>query len=115
MIEDWELFADPKEIERRKAERKRQAMPLQERQQILASEWVEARSRAARAKSANDKSQQKAMGQVIRNLKLEMAQLGDCYKCSMLQLRSPSPGVASVTMLLSWLSCLFIHGFSGLC
>ncbi|KAK9843599.1 hypothetical protein WJX84_000161, partial [Apatococcus fuscideae] len=76
VIEDWELFADPKEIERRKAERKRQALPLEDRQQILASEWVEARSRAAKAKSANDKSQQKAMGQVIRNLKLEMAQLG---------------------------------------
>ena len=82
VIEDWELFADPKEIERRKAERKRQALPLQERQQILASEWVEARSRAARAKSANDKSQQKAMGQVIRNLKLEMAQLGDCFNAA---------------------------------
>lgn len=76
VIEDWELFADPQEIERRKAERKRQALPLYERQQNLASEWVDARARAARAKSANDKSQQKAMGQVIRTLKLEMARLG---------------------------------------
>ena len=27
MIEDWELFADPREIDRRKAERKRAALP----------------------------------------------------------------------------------------
>lgn len=28
-IEDWELFADPREIERRKAERKRAALPAE--------------------------------------------------------------------------------------
>ena len=107
VIEDWELFADPKEAERRKAERKRQALPLEERQHILASEWVDARSHAATAKAQNDKAQQKAMGQIIRNLKLEMSQLGEYIGSSNLLAYALE---RSLTLFRSWFSaddCLF--------
>ena len=32
MIEDWELWGDPREVERRKADRRRAAQPLHVRQ-----------------------------------------------------------------------------------
>ena len=75
-IEDWELWGDSREMERRKAERKRQNLPPEQRRQQLAEEWVRARGEAARAKAAADKPRQKAAGGVIRDLKLEMKQIG---------------------------------------
>ena len=75
-IEDWELWGDSREIERRKAERRRQNLPPEQRRQQLAEEWVRARGEAACAKAAADKPRQKAAGGVIKDLKLEMKQIG---------------------------------------
>ncbi|CAL8464644.1 g4179 [Coccomyxa elongata] len=75
-IDDWELWGDPKEIERRKAERARNAMHPEARKELIAEEWAMARGEAARAKAAGDKPRQKAAGQVIAGLKKEIAQLG---------------------------------------
>ncbi|BDA49474.1 Putative ATP-dependent RNA helicase DHX57 at C-terminar half [Coccomyxa sp. Obi] len=75
-IDDWELWGDPKEIERRKAERARNAMHPEARKELIAEEWATARGEAARAKAAGDKSRQKGAGQVIAGLKREIAQLG---------------------------------------
>lgn len=75
-IDDWELWGDPKEIERRKAERARAAMHPEARKEQVAEEWATARGEAARAKAAGDKARQKAAGQVIAGLKKEIAQLG---------------------------------------
>lgn len=75
-IEDWELWGDPREVERRKAERKKASMPLEQRRAQLAEEWSRAKSEAARAKAAADKARQKAAGLVIRDLKLEMKDRG---------------------------------------
>ncbi len=45
----------------------------------VAEDWATARSEAARAKAVGDKPRQKAAGQVIAGLKLEIAQLGAVY------------------------------------
>ncbi|KAK9832693.1 hypothetical protein WJX81_000845 [Elliptochloris bilobata] len=75
-IEDWELWADPREIERRKAERARARMPFEERRKQVAVEWATVRAEAHRAKAAADKPRQKAAGQLIEALKREIASLG---------------------------------------
>ncbi len=75
-MEDWELWGDPREIERRKAERKRESLPLHVRKTHLAEEWGLARAEAAKAKAAADKPRQKAAGLLIASLKQEMKQLG---------------------------------------
>lgn len=75
-IEEWELWGDPREVERRKAERKKAKLPPEARKAQLAEEWVRAKAAAANAKAAADKARQKAAGAVIRDLKLEMQQLG---------------------------------------
>ncbi|CAK0787622.1 hypothetical protein CVIRNUC_010844 [Coccomyxa viridis] len=75
-IEDWEIWGDPREIERRKAERARAATPPEQRKQQVAEEWALAKGEAARAKAAGDKARQKLAGQVIAGLKKETQQLG---------------------------------------
>ncbi len=75
-IEDWELWADPREIERRKAERKKASLPPELRRSQLAGEWQAAKEAAAQAKASGDKARQKVAGGMIRDLKLEMKQLG---------------------------------------
>ncbi|DBA76164.1 TPA: hypothetical protein ACH3X1_009895 [Trebouxia sp. C0004] len=76
VIEDWELWGDPREVERRKADRARAAQPLHVRQAQVASEWGQAKAEASQAKAAGDKNKQKSIGQVIRSLKQEMKALG---------------------------------------
>lgn len=76
VIEDWEVWGDPREVERRKAERARAAQPPEQRRVQVVTEWAFARAAAAAAKSAGDKARQKSVGQIIRGLKQEMQQLG---------------------------------------
>jgi len=76
VIEDWEIWGDPREIERRKADRKRANLPLEQRRVQLAEEWLQSKAEAATAKAAANKPRQKVAGLVIRDLKLEMKQLG---------------------------------------
>lgn len=75
-MEDWELWGDPREIERRKAERQRKALHPDLRRKMLAEEWVTAKAEAAKAKAAGDKSRQKAVGQLIASLKKQIKDLG---------------------------------------
>lgn len=75
-MEDWELWGDPREIERRKAERQRKALPPEVRRKMLAEEWSTAKVEAAKAKAAGDKSRQKAVGQLIASLKQQIKELG---------------------------------------
>ena len=77
IIHDWELWGDPREIERRKAERKKANIPPEVRRTQVAAEWVQAKQMAAAAKSAGDKARQKEAGTLIRDLKLEMKGLGE--------------------------------------
>ena len=77
VIEDWEVWGDPREVERRKVERARAAQPPEQRRVQVVAEWATARAAAAGAKSAGDKAKQKSVGQIIRGLKQEMQQLGE--------------------------------------
>jgi hypothetical protein len=81
VLEEWEIWGDPREIERRKADRKRANLPLAQRRVQLAEEWLRSKTEAATAKAAADKPRQKVAGLVIRDLKIEMKQLGT-HACS---------------------------------
>lgn len=70
------MWGDPREIARRKAARKQASLPLEQRKAQLAHDWQRAKAEASKAKQAADKQRQKAAGGVMRNLKLEMKQLG---------------------------------------
>jgi len=48
----------------------------------LAEEWLRSKAEAATAKAAANKPRQKAAGMVIRNLKMEMKELGMLLCCS---------------------------------
>ena len=76
LIEDWELSGDLREIERRKAEKKKAKLPVEVRKPQLVQEWQEAKAMAAKAKAAGDKVCQKNAGMLIRDLKLELKALG---------------------------------------
>lgn len=43
MIEDWEVWGDPREVERRRAERKRASLPRETRLQLIAEELAQVR------------------------------------------------------------------------
>ncbi|KAK3263400.1 hypothetical protein CYMTET_27791 [Cymbomonas tetramitiformis] len=80
-IDDWELWGDPREIERRKSERAKQAQRAQmsssERAKLVLRELGEARGAASEAKAAGNKAKQQQFGLLIRDLLAEMKQLGD--------------------------------------
>ncbi|GAB4817860.1 hypothetical protein N2152v2_004906 [Parachlorella kessleri] len=76
VVEDWEVWGDPREVERRRAERKRSQLPRDTRILLIAEELTQAKDEAVRAKLAKDKDRQRALGELIRQLKLEMDQLG---------------------------------------
>jgi ATP-dependent RNA helicase DHX29 len=76
IIEDWELWGDPREIERRQAERAFKSQTPEQQRASLAQEWVQAREWAAAAKASGDKTGQKSAGQLIGMLKGEMGKLG---------------------------------------
>jgi ATP-dependent RNA helicase DHX29 len=76
VVEDWEVWGDPREIERRRNERRRGALPRDQRLALIAEELAAAKAGAAAAKAAGDKGRQRGCGQVIGYLKQEMAELG---------------------------------------
>ena len=76
VIEDWEVWGDPREIERRKAERARAARPREERVGQVVGEWAVVRAEAARAKAGGDKGRQRAAGMAMASLKREAEELG---------------------------------------
>ncbi|GIL59641.1 hypothetical protein Vafri_14374, partial [Volvox africanus] len=73
---EWEVWGDPREVARRRAERARSRLPMEERRRQLAEEWGQAKEAAARAKATGDKARQKDAGLMIRDLKQEMVTLG---------------------------------------
>jgi ATP-dependent RNA helicase DHX29 len=75
-IEDWEVWGDPREVERRRAERARERLPRDDRVGLIAAEMAQARAEAAAAKAAGNKDKQKACGQLIGLLRQEMQELG---------------------------------------
>ena len=77
-IEDWEIWGDPREVERRRAERSRESLPRESRLALIAQELAAAKEAATKAKSSGDKSGQRAAGQMIGQLKRELASLGSC-------------------------------------
>ena len=75
-IEDWEIWGDPREVERRKMERSREMLPREARLKLIAEELSTVKEAATKAKMSSDKSAQKAAGQIIGQLKRELAALG---------------------------------------
>lgn len=65
VVEDWEVWGDPREMERRRAERRRQQLPLEQRLALIAEELHQAKQGGAAAKAAGDKDRQRTCGQVI--------------------------------------------------
>ncbi|GAQ84373.1 helicase domain-containing protein [Klebsormidium nitens] len=74
--DDWEVWADPRERERRKASRAAAALDPAVRTSQIADEYAAAKMEAGKAKAAGDKARQQAAGKIIRELKEEMARLG---------------------------------------
>lgn len=75
-IEDWELWGTADEIEKKRAEKSRQKMSLDDRVALIARELALAKNEALSAKMARDKNRQKASGQEIGRLKRELETLG---------------------------------------
>jgi len=65
VVEEWEVWGDPREVERRRAERRRQQLPLEQRLALIAEELLQAKEGGAAAKAAGDKDRQRTCGQVI--------------------------------------------------
>ena len=76
IIEDWEIWGDPREVDRRRAERARGALPRDDRLELIAMELSKTMQGAAQAKASGDKAEQRTYGQMIGQLKREMAELG---------------------------------------
>jgi len=74
-IEDWEIWGDPREVERRKAERARKVLTREDRIQIIASDMAKAKENASAAKARGDKNAQKEAGSIIGQLRREMQEL----------------------------------------
>lgn len=74
----WQVWADPRERERRKASRAAAALDPAVRAGQIAEEYAAAKMEAGKAKAAGDKARQQAAGKIIRELKEEMAKLGKC-------------------------------------
>lgn len=70
------MWGDLREIEKRRQKRKIAKMPPEKRRQQLAEEWTECKKAATAAKATSDKSARKALGLRMRDLKLEMQQVG---------------------------------------
>ncbi|KAI3433652.1 hypothetical protein D9Q98_003461 [Chlorella vulgaris] len=75
-IEDWEVWGDPREQQRRQQARSRERLPREQRLALIAAEMAHARREAAAAKAGGRKEQQKACGQLIGRLRQEMQGLG---------------------------------------
>ncbi|GMH43014.1 hypothetical protein BSKO_10936 [Bryopsis sp. KO-2023] len=75
-LEDYDVWSDPREVERRKQERKKGELPLEVRQKLIAEELVKMKQMAADAKAEKDKTRQKEAGSRIPKLKSEMAEIG---------------------------------------
>lgn len=76
VIEDWEIWGDPREVERRRAERARGALPRKDRLELIATELARTMQGAAKAKASGDRTEQRTYGQMIGQLKREIAELG---------------------------------------
>ena len=72
----YAVWADPRAVERRRAERARAALPPDDRRARVAEEWAIVRAEAARVKAAGDGARQKAVGPLLGALKREAAELG---------------------------------------
>ena len=72
----YAVWADPRAVERRRAERARAALPPDERRARVVEEWAIVRAEAARAKAAGDVARQNAVGPLLGALKREAAELG---------------------------------------
>ncbi|GMH43006.1 hypothetical protein BSKO_10928 [Bryopsis sp. KO-2023] len=75
-LADYDVWSDPREVERRKQERKKGELPLEVRQKLIAKELVKMKQMAADAKAEKDKARQKEAGSRIPKLKSEMAEIG---------------------------------------
>ncbi|KAG1663311.1 hypothetical protein FOA52_006270 [Chlamydomonas sp. UWO 241] len=75
-IDDWELWADPREVQRKRGERARAKVPPEVRRRQVAEEFVRVKEFAAQAKAAGNKPKQKEAGGMIRELKQEMERMG---------------------------------------
>ncbi|KAL4547972.1 hypothetical protein Ndes2526B_g07186 [Nannochloris sp. 'desiccata'] len=76
VIEDWEVWGDQREVDRRRAERARSALNREDRLELIATELAKTMAGAAKAKASGDKAEQRMFGQMIGQLKREMAGLG---------------------------------------
>ncbi len=76
VIEDWEVWGDQREVDRRRAERARSALNREDRLELIATELAKTMEGASKAKASGDKAEQRMFGQMIGQLKKEMAELG---------------------------------------
>ncbi|GAX74754.1 hypothetical protein CEUSTIGMA_g2201.t1 [Chlamydomonas eustigma] len=73
---DWEVWADPREIDRRRATRKHWGGNDEEKRLQISLEFVRAKDYAAHVKTLGSKSKQKEAGMLIKDLRSEMAKCG---------------------------------------
>jgi ATP-dependent RNA helicase DHX29 len=75
-IEDWELWGDPEEIEKKRAEKARATMSMEDKVALIAHDMQHAKDAVAEAKCRGDKAALKEMGAIIGRLRREMGELG---------------------------------------
>lgn len=74
-IEDWEVWGDPEEIDRKRAEKSREKLSREDKIAIIAYDMFHAKQHAASAKAGGDKAGQKEAGAIIGKLRREMKDL----------------------------------------
>ena len=90
-VEDWEVWGDPREVERRRVERARAALPLGERKAMVWQELQATKGEAAAAKASRDKERQRGLGDIIRQLKQELEAMGEWSGLAEAWLGGPGP------------------------
>lgn len=74
--QEWEIWSDPREVERRRRERNEGDLKEVEKRTLVAQELEKVKQEAAGAKKMRDSAKQRKTGIMIQQLKAELGQLG---------------------------------------
>lgn len=74
--QEWEIWSDPREVERRKRERNEGELTEVEKRTLVLQELEKVKLEAAGAKKMRDSAKQRKTGIMIQQLKAELGQLG---------------------------------------
>lgn len=80
-LSDYGAWSDPRGAARRKEEKKRNNLPTESKQKLVAEELTKYKAMASEAKRTKNKSAQREAGTKIGELKREMTELGECFEC----------------------------------